>query len=134
MIGFLKKAQKRFDEWNLQKKKIDADIVLADFHEREIWWCAIGVNVGSEQHSESGDFGRPVLVVRRFTRDVFWGIPFTTKIKDIGFRFRFTLEGVENDLLLLQMRVYDRKRLLRKIGVMPKVNFQKLLDALKALL
>jgi len=54
--------------------------------------------------------------------------------KDIGFRFRFTLEGVENDLLLLQMRVYDRKRLLRKIGVMPKVNFQKLLDALKALL
>lgn len=127
-------VKKRFDEWNLQKKKIDTEIVSVDFHEREIWWCVIGVNVGSEQHSESGDFGRPVLVVRKFTRDVFWGIPFTTKVKDYDFRFRFTLEGVENDLLLLQMRVYDRKRLLRKIGVMPKADFQKLLHAIKSFL
>ena len=54
--------------------------------------------------------------------------------KDIDFRFRFTLEGVENDLLLLQMRAYDRKRLLRKIGVMPKSDFQKMLNVIKTLL
>ena len=130
----MESTPKRFDDWNVQKKKIDADIGLADFHEREIWWCAIGVNVGSEQHSESGDFGRPVLVVKKFTRTVFWGIPFTTKVRDIDFRFRFNLEEVENDLLLLQMRAFDRKRLLRKIGFMPKNDFRRLLDVLKKFL
>lgn len=125
---------KNFDGWNERKKSIDKSDSLADFHEREIWWCSIGVNVGSEQHSQTNNFSRPVLVVRKFTRDVFWGIPLTTKTKVIDFRVRFNLGGVENDLLILQMRVYDRKRLIRKIGVIPKNDFAKLASFIKNLL
>ncbi|MEK7501033.1 MAG: type II toxin-antitoxin system PemK/MazF family toxin [Patescibacteria group bacterium] len=125
---------KKFDEWNIKKKAIDECSEPPDCHEREIWWCSIGVNVGSEQHSQTSDFSRPVLVVKKFTRDMFWGIPLTTRIKDINFRFRFTLDGVENDLLILQMRSYDRKRLVRKVAVMPKNDFLLLADAIKALL
>lgn len=125
---------KNFDGWNERKKSIDRSESLADFHEREIWWCSIGVNVGSEQHSQTSDFSRPILVVRKFTRDVFWGIPLTTKTKAIDFRVRFNLGGVENDLLILQMRVYDRKRLIRKIGVIPKNDFSKLASFIKNLL
>ena len=80
------------------------------------------------------DFSRPVLVVRKFTRDIFWGVPLTTKIKKVAFRIRFNLGGIENDLLILQMRNYDRKRLIRKIGVMPKDDFRKLADVIKSLL
>ena len=58
----------------------------------------------------------------------------TTKTKDLDFRARFNLGGVENDLLILQMRVYDRKRLIRKIGTMPKDDFTKLADIIKNLL
>ena len=125
---------KNFDGWNERKKSIDRSNSLADFHEREIWWCSIGINVGSEQHSQTNDFSRPILVVKKFTRDVFWGIPLTTKTKDLDFRVRFNLGGVENDLLILQMRVYDRKRLIRKIGTMPKDDFTKLADIIKNLL
>ncbi|MEK7565200.1 MAG: type II toxin-antitoxin system PemK/MazF family toxin [Patescibacteria group bacterium] len=125
---------KNFDGWNERKKSIDRSNSLADFHEREIWWCSIGINVGSEQHSQTNDFSRPILVVKKFTRDVFWGIPLTTKTKDLDFRARFNLGGVENDLLILQMRVYDRKRLIRKIGTMPKDDFTKLADIIKNLL
>lgn len=125
---------KRFDEWNIKKKTIDACSESPDFHEREIWWCSIGVNVGSEQHSQTSDFSRPVLIVRKFTRDVFWGVPLTTKIRDVKFRVRFTLNGVENDILVLQMRVYDRKRLVRKIAVVPRNDFLLLADAIKHLL
>jgi mRNA interferase MazF len=125
---------KKFDEWNTRKKLMDISESLADFHEREIWWCSIGVNVGSEQNSQASDFSRPVLIVRKFTRDVFWGIPITTKIKNLNFRIRFNLNGIENDLLLLQLRIYDKKRLIRKIGTIPKEDFIRIINAIKGLL
>ena len=40
--------EKDFDRWNSSKKRIDADLNEIDYHEREIWWCSIGVNVGSQ--------------------------------------------------------------------------------------
>lgn len=125
---------KKFDEWNTRKKLIDGSEALADFHEREIWWCSIGVNVGSEQNSQASDFSRPILIVKKFTRDVFWGVPITTKVKNLNFRIRFNLNGVENDLLLLQMRIYDRKRLIRKISIISKDDFMKITGAIKGLL
>ena len=124
--------EKDFDRWNVGKKKLDRDLPVADCHEREIWWCAIGVNVGSEQHSQTGDFSRPVVVVRRFTRDLFWAIPLTTKLKDVSFRKRLVVGDIENDALILQMRSYDRKRLIRKIAMVPKKAFKELQRAIIA--
>lgn len=119
--------QKDFDRWNKEKKTLDAGESIADCHEREIWWCSIGVNVGSEQHSQTDDFSRPVVVVRRFTRDVFWGIPLTTKIKENApFRIKFAIGNNTSDALVLQMRAYDRRRLVRKIGVVPEGLFATL--------
>lgn len=77
---------KNFDKWNEIKKKLDVSERSVEFNEREIWWCSIGINVGSEQHSQTEDFSRPVLVIRKFTRDIFWGIPLTTRIKPLRFR------------------------------------------------
>lgn len=125
---------KNFDEWNNVKKKIDGSKRSAEFHEREIWWCSIGINIGSEQYSQTENFSRPVLVIRKFTRDIFWGVPLTTKIKQVPFRKVFVLNRIRNDLLILQMRAYDRKRLIRKIAVVPKQEFAKITDFVKSLL
>lgn len=123
--------KKDFDRWNGEKKILDQDHRAVEFHEREIWWCSIGVNVGSEQHSQSDDFSRPVVIVRRFTSDVFWSIPLTTKVKEgVSFRVRIVVDGVPNDALVLQMRAHDRKRLKRKIGVMTKEDFNLIIDAI----
>ena len=64
-----------FNAWNEKKKILAADERLAEFHERQVWWCSIGINIGSEQHSQSEDFSRPILVIKKFTRDIFWGVP-----------------------------------------------------------
>jgi mRNA interferase MazF len=122
--------EKDFDRWNTGKKEIERNRPMADCHEREIWWCVIGVNVGSEQHSQTSDFSRPVVVIRRFTRDLFWAIPLTTKLKDVAFRKRLVVGEIENDALILQMRCYDRKRLIRKIGVVPQKAFKGLQRAI----
>ncbi len=116
--------EKDFDRWNKKKKRLDQGERRPDFHEREIWWCSIGVNVGSEQHSQTNDFSRPVVIIRRFTRDLFLGVPLTTKTKDaVAFRFRFVVGDIENDALVLQMRAYDNRRLIRKIGTVPEDVF-----------
>lgn len=122
--------KKDFDGWNSKKKILDQDRRAVEFHEREIWWCSIGLNVGSEQHSQSDDFSRPVVIVRRFTQDIFWAIPLTTKVRDdTSFRIRVVIDMVPNDALVLQMKAYDRKRLKRKIGVMPREDFTTVIDA-----
>ncbi|KKW10391.1 MAG: Growth inhibitor [Parcubacteria group bacterium GW2011_GWA2_49_9] len=116
--------EKNFDAWNEDKKKLDRMRSDFDFHEREIWWCAIGINVGSEQLSFSADFSRPILVVRRLSPNVFLGIPFTTKTDDkLPFRVRVVVEGVSNDVLIGQIRAFDRKRLYRKIAVLAEADF-----------
>lgn len=117
--------KKDFDRWNEDKKKLDRTRSDFDFHEREIWWCAIGLNIGSEQLSFSTDFSRPILVVRRLSPNVFLGIPLTTKTDDrLPFRVRIVVEGVSNDVLVGQIRAFDRKRLYRKIAVMSEADFE----------
>ena len=44
---------KNFDEWNGQKKKVHNRDEQIIFHEREIWWCSLGVNVGVETKVQS---------------------------------------------------------------------------------
>jgi len=130
-VSSISEHTKDFDRWNGKKKMLDTGITNADCHEREIWWCSIGVNVGSEQLSQTEDFSRPVVVVRRFTRDIFWGVPLTTKIKEhIPFRVKFMIGEQANDALLLQMRAYDRRRLVRKIGVVSEEKFATLTKAI----
>ena len=55
---------KEFDRWNERKKVLHE----ADFgryvHEREVWWCALGVNIGVEADGKHENFERPVLVLR----------------------------------------------------------------------
>ena len=41
--------QKHFDEWNKSKKIIHENGENKLYHTRELWWCSLGVNVGSEQ-------------------------------------------------------------------------------------
>ncbi len=126
------KIPKDFDKWNSEKKRLDVAPQTSFCHTREIWWCALGVNVGFEQHSTSDDFSRPIIVIRRFTSDMFWGVPLTTKIRDdVPFRVRINVAGVLNDAMILQMRAFDRKRLRRKLGVVSRSDFKKIINLIK---
>jgi len=124
---------KQFDRWNSAKKTIDWQINVPNFHEREIWWCVIGVNIGSEQHSQSNDFSRPVIIIKKFTEKIFWGVPLTTKIQNRAYRVKTTLNEAENDILIPQLRVFDRKRLKRKIGMLPEKSFSRLAKEINGL-
>lgn len=124
---------KDFDQWNEKKKQIDNSDYRVNFHEREIWWCSVGINVGSEQDSNSSNYSRPVLILKQFTENIFLGIPLTTKIRTGQFRYRMKIGSIENDLLLMQIRTFDSKRLIRIIGNVNQKQFDKILEEVNIL-
>jgi mRNA interferase MazF len=125
---------KKFDEWNDVKKNLNNAKKDIFFEEREIFWASIGYNIGFEQNGKGKVFSRPVLVVTKFSKNIFLGVPLSSQIKDGNFFFKFKLNGEISTALLVQARLFDSKRLENKIGTMNKQNFLDLKNNLKKLM
>lgn len=125
---------KDFDSWTNFKKRLNAEDTTPLFKEREIWWASIGVNIGHEQDGKNAQFNRPVLIVRKFNRRIFWGVPLTTQIKQTPHYHAFTLRGRKQCAMLTQMRLWDANRLTGRIGRLPGHDFQAIREKLIAYL
>ncbi len=101
--------QKDFKKWNEKKEKIHENERRLFFYEREVWWCSLGANVGDEQDGTGKEFVRPVIVLKKFNKHLFWGIPLTTKEKKGKYYFSFLLSDRRNTAILSQMRLFDSK-------------------------
>lgn len=124
--------KKNFDNWNINKKNIHATKNSPLFHEREIWFCSLGVNVGFEQDGTGGNYDRPVIVMRGFNKNTFLGVAITGRAKEGDFYFSIgSITGREASVNLSQIRLIDAKRLVRKIGTLNEINFQKLKQKLR---
>lgn len=123
---------KKFDEWNECKKQVNERPVRVFFKPRDIWWCALGVNVGSEIDGKNDMFERPVLVIRRINNDLLLVAPLTTKIYKHPYRININISGGESQILLLQMRVISSKRLTRMLMTLSAMTYLKILIRLSA--
>lgn len=127
---------KDFDSWNTEKKKTNDREVGHDFfyHPREVWWTALGVNVGVETDGKHHNFERPILIVKKFNKDQFWGIPLTKNEKTGEFYQKIKHDGGVSWAILSQIRVFSTKRLLRKIGRISEKEFEVIQDKLRKLI
>ncbi len=129
---------KRYDEWNKLKKETQEEKVFVGFKNRDIFYIKMGENIGFEQNGKGDNFVRPIVIIKGFNRDMFFGIPLSTKIKDGKFyhKFEFSKGGklMINIALLSQMRLYSTKRLLNKIGVISKSDFEIIKSKFKKLI
>jgi len=130
------KAKKDFKKWHNKKSQVDDIPKRPFFHEREIWFCHLGANVGFEQDGFGDDFLRPIVIFRKFNNEIFWGIPLTKKEKnntEYYFTFSFSERG-KNTAILSQIRLIDARRLSYHIGEISEIDYRALKDKLKALL
>lgn len=102
------------------------------FYEREIWWCALGANIGYEQDGKHDNFERPVLVLKKFNEHMMWVLPLTSRDKT-GNRFYQQTEyaGEKYFVILSQIRTISSKRLLRKIRTMRENEFREVRQKVK---
>ena len=123
--------KKDFTHWHHQKTAMEHAIKSrVFFHEREIWWCSIGLNVGFEQDGRGEKFARPVLVFRKFNKEVFWALPLSTKIKTSKFYAPVELyDGIARVAIISQMRLIDAKRLIVKVGGINEDNYTEIQKA-----
>ena len=126
--------QKDFDKWNEHKKAIDGTNANLYFYERDIWWCSLGVNVGFEEDGKNEYYTRPILVLKKFSKDVFIGVPLSTSSKEGRYYFKFNFQGQKSNALLSQIRLFDTKRLKDKLGRLPKGIFKEIRQKVKDLI
>ena len=127
---------KSFDNWNKNKKildKKDVDDLKIFFNNRQIWWYAVGNNIGLEQNGSGENFERPVLILKKFNKNIFLGIPLTTKNKNLNLPFYLKLKGakIESIAILSQIRLFSSKRLLREIETIKPELFKQVKEQFK---
>lgn len=125
---------KDFDRWNSEKKKTHIETPRL-YTVREIWWCRLGVNIGSEQDGRGDTFLRPAIILRGFGPDACLIVPLTTSAREHPFRiFVGIVDGHEARANLSQLRVVDTRRLVEKIGFLEKGIFGDLRKIARELL
>ena len=123
-----------FDEWNEVKKSTEKRFNdLPFFKERDIFYSRLGKNIGYEQNGKNEEFVRPVVVVKKFNNRLFIGLPLTSIVKageyyiDVSFQDSQNKNKIRNNSVILsQIRIFDSKRLTRKIGMVSKEDFERI--------
>src|SRR3989344_1313449 len=112
---------KDFWRWHKKKEEVHNTEGKALFHEREIWWCTLGTNIGFEQDGSGELFTRPVVILSKFNLDACLIIPLTAKPKRGKYYFNIgNVSGRDAIAVISQIRFVDRKRLAKKISTLDK--------------
>ena len=125
---------KDFDMWNVLKKNIHEKEFNQYVHEREVWWCSMGLNVGSEQDGRNELFERPVLVLKKFNRHLLLILPITSKIKDNEYYVKFIHDKKTYSVITSQLKVISTKRLKDKMYTMNKDTYIIIQEALRKMI
>ncbi|MEK7504881.1 MAG: type II toxin-antitoxin system PemK/MazF family toxin [Patescibacteria group bacterium] len=127
--------KKNFLIWHEEKGWLHEEKIRPFFHEREVWFTSLGVNVGFEQDGRGKKFLRPVIVLKKFNNEVLWAIPLTKNQKKGVYYFPLEIKrGAISTAILSQIKLIDAKRLQYKIGDLEEKDFIKLKEKIRQLL
>lgn len=127
--------KKDYSKWHIEKSNIHETKERPFFDERDIWSVSTGTNIGFEIDGKGDKFLRPMIVIKKFNKESFWGLSMTRSIKKGIYYFSFSFkEGETSTTNLSQLRLVDAKRLCYKIGGMNKKDFEKLKEKLRQLI
>ena len=108
--------KQEFEKWNQEKILLNKNNNLRTYREWELWYISMWKNIWFEQDWKWEKFLRPVLIFKKFNKNIFYWIPLTTKEKNNIFHFWFiNTKWKQSFAILSQMRLFDSKRLLRNI-------------------
>lgn len=120
-----------FDTWNKIKKRLHYSREPLFCNPREIWWCYLGMNIGTEQNGKHDIFERPILVVQVFSKETCRIIPLTSSIKNDRHHLSIAYNNEAGSLILSQTRSISTKRLSRKMCRLEEGQFINAINKLK---
>lgn len=118
--------EKKYDDWNVVKKQTDEIKDKIKIRAGEIRWCRFGINIGNEILGKGETFRRPVLILKKFSGDVFLGLPLTTKIHNGDWYYPIDFNDTKQSVILNQARLLDKKRLEDKMCEVAEAELLKI--------
>lgn len=123
-----KKYNKQFERWAEVARMLDAGEKSFNFHNGEIYWCSVGVNIGAEECGKGFMYCRPVLIFHKINNRLFRGILFTTTPQEND---KYTeivkIDGEISYALITQINTYSVKRLGSKMCDLPEEIYRNII-------
>lgn len=127
--------EKNFDGWNTHKKLIETGVKNILFKEGEIWWCAVGINVGEESSGKGANYRRPVIVIKKLSGKNCIGVPLSTKPKFGSWFCEIRIFQTEKRYALLhQVKMFSVQRFNQRLTTLDHEDFDLIRKKLEALL
>jgi len=126
---------KKFDNWNEIKKKINKNNRKFYVRPREIWYINIWKNIWFESNWKWFNFKRPIIVLKKVWA-MFFVASMTTKWKENNFYYKLDKKYFNKDsfISLSQVKIIDQKRFIEKIWKINTEDFLNIKNKLKELL
>lgn len=116
--------KKYFGDWIDLKSKLHYMGVPRKFKEGDVWWCAVGENVGVEINGKNKEFSRPVLVLKKLSQFGFLGVPLTSQEHKGTWYVPFMFKDRKQIAVLSQVRTFSVFRLYEKMGAVPDSDLE----------
>jgi len=119
-----------YNNWNNIKKDLSKNTRNINFNQKEIFMTYVGYNIGFEQNGDKNhNFLRPVLIYKKFSKNLFLGIPLTTTEKNSKFYYSFIFKDNKiSTAILSQIKLFDSKRCKYRMGQIKDNDFKILID------
>ena len=127
-------GKKDFNGWIIIKEKLHNDGSIHRIKVGEVWWCAVGENIGSEICGKGKTFARPVLILRKLSGNNFIGIPLTSKKHKGNWYVNFEFKGKSQVAVVSQVENISVYRLYSKMGEVPNSDLELVRNGLIDLL
>ena len=126
---------KLLEEWFPLKESKHNTVVrkLPKVTDGEVWWVAVGENVGVEINGKSEYFSRPVLIFKKLSYLGFMGIPLSTQEHNGSWYVNFRFQGKEVYAALSQAKVFSAARLYNRLGQIAEDDMTKVKDGFRRL-
>ena len=129
-----KTGNRNFTRWMEIKERTHIAKSKRSFKTGDIWWCKIGENIGSEICGKGNDFLRPVLVIKKLSKDGFIGIPLTSKRHVGSWYVQFTFNGLVEYAVVAQVENISSYRLTYRMGAVSDPDLESVVNALMKLI
>lgn len=123
-----------YDNWNTTKKNLALVDRQVLFKESEVWWCSMGLNIGTETYGKGPGFKRPILIFKKLSTESCLILPITSKVKNGDWFTEVTILNEKRWIMLYQIRMINIKRLESRIDTICEFDFKKVKKELEQLL
>ena len=118
--------ENEYSDWMILKEKIHKSGSVTKFSEGQIWWAALGKNIGVEINGKHRDFSRPVVIFKKLSHQCFLAIPLTSQPHSGTWYTEFAFRGKQEYAVLSQIRMLSVSRLCNRMGKLSTGDFKKI--------